>query len=161
MPVVVGYYDETAAYLTFDRGKKVFTRFDVVALAILTVEDVSDAGIRLTLDGYLHLGNAYDPDAAPPRSPKVCLDTLGYEASVRGHLVFDEAKKTFTRFDMVALGDMYGEAGENTWFYRPGRHPVGFAFELSSGKTPGDRLPPRGNMTQADLERYLGLGSSK
>ena len=67
----------------------------------------------------------------------------------------------FARFDMVALGDMYGETTEGAWFYRPGRKPVGFAFELSNGATPSDRLPPRGNMTQADLERYLNLGKAR
>jgi hypothetical protein len=73
-------------------------------------------------------------------------------------LTYDISKKAFTQFDMVVLGDMYGEAVKDSWFYRPGRNPVGFAFELSSGAAPADRLPPRGNMTQSDLERYFGLG---
>jgi hypothetical protein len=126
----------------------------------LTVDDVSVAGVRLTLDGFVHLGNAHDPKAAP-KLQKERLEVLGYEASLRGSLIYDAAKKSFSRFDVVALGDLYGDACENTWFYRPGRNPVGFAFELTSGTAPADRLPPRGNMTPADLERYLGSGKSR
>jgi hypothetical protein len=124
--------------------------------ANLTVEEVSADHLRLSLRGFVHLGNAFDPKATPPKSSKECLDVLGYEARMRGDLVFDVAKKAFTRFDLVVLGDMYGEAIEKTWFFRPGRNPVGFAFELSSGTSPADRSPPRGNMTQAGLDRYLG-----
>lgn len=128
--------------------------------ATLTVDDVSVADVRLTLDGFVHLGNAHDPKASL-KSQKQLLDAQGYEARQGGSLIYDAAKKSFTRFDVVALGDLYGDAGENTWFYRPGRNPVGFAFELTSGTSPADRLPPRGNMTPADLERYLGSGGSK
>jgi hypothetical protein len=129
--------------------------------ATLTVEEVSGDSIRLSLQGFVHLGNAYNPAANPPKTNKEYLETLGYEASLRGRLTYDTAKKSFTHFDVVVLGDMYGEAIENSWFFRPGRNPVGFAFELSSGQTPVDRLPPRGNMTQSDLERYLGPGKTK
>ncbi len=129
--------------------------------AYLTVEKASATGIHLTLQGFVYLGNVHDADAAPPKSQKEVLSALGYEASLHGRLIYDSAQKVFTHFDMVALGDMYGEAGESTWFYRPGRNPVGFAFELSSGFAPADRLPPRGNMTQSDLDRYIGLPGSK
>jgi hypothetical protein len=129
--------------------------------ATLTVEEVSDAGIRLTLQGFVHLGNAYNPAAGAPKTNKEYLETLGYEASLRGRLTYDAAKKAFTQFDVVALGDLYGEALENSWFFRPGRNPVGFAFELSNGQAPAERLPPRGNMTQSVLERYLGTGSGR
>jgi hypothetical protein len=125
--------------------------------ATLTVEDVTPAGVRLSLDGFVHLGNAFDPDAGPLKSQKDYSKSLGYEARLRGYLSYDAKKRAFTRFDMVALGDMYGNCVEGSWYYRPGRSPVGYAFELSDGATPVDRLPPRGNMTRADLERYLGL----
>jgi hypothetical protein len=125
--------------------------------ATLTVVEASPTGARLTLDGFVKLGNAFDPDAGPVKSQKDHLKALGFEARLRGHLNYDAAKKAFTRFDLVALGDLYGNCTEGSWYYRPGRNPVGFAFELSDGATPVDRLPPRGNMTRADLERYLGL----
>ena len=129
--------------------------------AILTVEEVSAKDVRLSLRGFVHLCNAFDPKAGPPKSSKECLDVLGYEARLRGDLIYDVAKKAYTRFDIVVLGDMYGEAIENSWFFRPGRNPVGFAFELSSGTSSADRSPPRGNMTQTGLERYLGLGTPR
>jgi hypothetical protein len=129
--------------------------------AILTVEEVSAEGVRLSLQGFVHLGNAFDPNAGPPKTSKEYLEVLGYEASLRGQLIYDAAKKAFTRIDMVVLGDMYGESLEKGWFFRPGRNPVGFAFELSNGRSPADRLPPRGNMTQAGLERYLGTRNAK
>lgn len=89
------------------------------------------------------------------------LASVGYEAQLHGHLDYDPVKMAFTRFDTIALGDMYGEASENAWLYRPGRNPVGFAFELVSGAVPAERLPPRGNMTPRDLERYLCTKSAK
>jgi len=41
------------------------------------------------------------------------------------------------------------------WLVRPGRNPLGFAFELVPGDNPVDRLPPRGYLTKPDLVRYL------
>src|SRR5262245_5914627 len=81
---------------------------------------------------------------------------VGYEARLRGHLSYDRTQEAFTLFDVVALGDMDGDASESNWLYRPGRHPVGFTFELVSRTAPGDRLPPRGYLTQKDLAWYLG-----
>jgi hypothetical protein len=124
--------------------------------ATLTVESVSPASIRLRLDGFVRLGNAYDPTATPWKEPKDCIKQVGYEAQLRGFLNYDPAKQAFTRFDVIALGDMYGDAGADNWLFRPGRNPVGFTFELVSGTAPGDRLPPRGYMTKTDLEWYLG-----
>jgi hypothetical protein len=76
--------------------------------------------------------------------------------NIRGVLDYDVDKRAFTRVDIVVLGDLYGDTDGNNWLGRPGRNPVGFAFELCSGAGPTDRLPPRGYMTQRDLERYLG-----
>jgi hypothetical protein len=105
----------------------------------------------------VHLGNDYDPKAKAPKTNADYHKTLGYEPRLRGHLVFDAKKNAFTRFDMIALGDMYGDAFAGSWLYRPGRNPVGFTFELVSGQAPVDRLPPRGYMTRRDLDRYLGV----
>jgi hypothetical protein len=129
--------------------------------AVLTVEAVSTSAIHLSLDGFVHLGNEFDPKATPWQNQKDYVSQVGYEARLRGYLTYDRVKGTFTRFDMVALGDMYGDASESTWLYRPGRNPVGFAFELVSGSSPTDRLPPRGYMTRTDLEGYLGTRGAK
>ena len=76
----------------------------------LTVTEASPAHIRLTLEGFVHLGNAHDPKAGPPKSSKDYLNSVGYEARLRGNLTYDTGKQAFTCFDMVALGEMYGEA---------------------------------------------------
>jgi hypothetical protein len=112
------------------------------AEAALTVEEVSPAGIRMSLDGLVQLGKVYQPGEK---------DCLGYEARLRGFVDYDADKQAFTRFDIVALGDMYGVS-------RPGRYPVGFSFELVSAAVPANRLPPRGNMTESDLKGYLAIG---
>ena len=129
--------------------------------AALTVESVSPASIRLTLDGFVHLGNVHDPKAAPLKDPKDCVLFVGYEARLRGHLTYDKSKGAFTRFDVIALGDIYGDACADNWLFRPGRNPVGFSFELVSGSAASDRLPPRGYLTRTDLARYLGIHNAK
>jgi hypothetical protein len=127
----------------------------------LTVEEVTEASIRLSLEGFVHLGNAHDPDAGSPKTHKDVINFLGYEARLRGRLTYDTTRKVFTRFEMVALGDMYGDSAEGNWLFRPGRNPVGFAFELIRGSTAAERLPPRGYMTRTDLEGYLGTRNVK
>ena len=59
----------------------------------------------------------------PPRPTQV-----GYEARLRGVPDFDTAEKAVTRFDVIALGDVWGEASADHRPYRPGRNPVGFTF---------------------------------
>ena len=67
---------------------------------------------------------------------------VGYEPELFGHLEYDRQAGTFTRFDLIALGDYYGRLGGSAWnVYRPGRQPLGITFELSSGDTPADRIP--------------------
>jgi hypothetical protein len=122
--------------------------------ATLTVEEASPNRVRLVLDGFVHLGHAYNAEAVariPPRS----RECMGYEARLRGVLDYDVRKQVVTRFDILALGDLYGDSDPNHWLVRPGRNPLGFAFELVSGDNPVDRLPPRGYLTKADLTRYL------
>ena len=142
---------------TGPKGKKGIRAKEVT----LTVDSVSPASIRLTLDGFVHLGNAYDPKAAPWKNQKDYVTSVGYEARLRGHISYDKTNGAFTRFDVIALGDMYAETSVDNWLFRPGRNPVGFTFELVSGTSASDRLPPRGYLTRTDLERYLGDRSGK
>jgi hypothetical protein len=121
----------------------------------LTVEEVTASSLRLTLTGFVHLGHPYDSVATAKVPPKRLVN-LGYEAQIRGVLEYDSKKQVFTRFDMLVLGDLYGDSDPNRWLVRSGRNPLGFAFELVRGDTPGERLPPRGYLTKTDLERYLG-----
>ncbi len=81
--------------------------------------------IRLSLEGAVRIGDA-DSKA-------------GYEATLSGALEYDPSRKSFTRFDVVALGDHWGPPGE---WARPGRAPLGIAFELSRGDHPMDQAYP-------------------
>lgn len=70
----------------------------------------------------------------------------GYDVQLLGKLVYDHAKGRFTRFDCVALGDYWGGDWEGGRFQRPGRTPLGIAFELATGNTAVDLVPPHVHM---------------
>ena len=55
----------------------------------------------------------------------------------------DPKTKKITRFDLVAIGDHWGE-GRYTGGARSGKKPMGVAFELADGSQPGDEVPPQG-----------------
>jgi hypothetical protein len=117
----------------------------------LRVEEASATQIRLRLDGFAHLGATYDP-ATPLEQHE-----LGYEAQLLGFLTYDRRQQAFTRFDVTALGDVYGRmpAGSENPLHgavRHGRAPLGFAFELCPGDKPADRIPPTGRY----LKDYFG-----
>lgn len=108
----------------------------------LRVEEVRDDRVRLRLDGSALLATGDDP----ARSKR------GFEGRLLGELEYDPRTRTVQRFDLVALGDSWGE-GEFTRGARPGRTPLGIAFELARGDTPADRVPPQGARVLSD---YLG-----
>jgi hypothetical protein len=110
----------------------------------LTVEEVTTERIRLRVDGFALLGAAYDP-AIKPLSHFVGRGFgLGYEPRLLGYVDYDRLEKKIARFDMIALGDLYGVQHEGaSLYFRPGRQPLGIAFELTRGTTPADRYPPR------------------
>ena len=66
----------------------------------------------------------------------------GYDASLLGYVEYDVKADRIDRFDVVALGDHWGE-GTFTRGARPGRTPLGVAFERASGDKPGDTVPPQ------------------
>jgi hypothetical protein len=101
------------------------------------VEDVSDRAIRLRLEGKVLIANA----------AKVAEATRGHDGRFHGRLTFDRVKKSFSRFDLVEVGDAWwtdtpnaapGILGKNL-----GRHTIGMAFELAPAGTGFARLPPR------------------
>lgn len=109
----------------------------------LRVDEVTPDVLRLRLEGFAHLGVAYDP-ATPLEQHE-----LGYEARLLGFLTYDRKRAVFTRFDLTALGDVYGRmpsGSENALHgsVRLGRAPLGYAFELVPGDKPADRIPPTG-----------------
>jgi hypothetical protein len=125
----------------------------------LTVEVVSDGEVRLRLDGYAKLHNprtgllTYKSPGTERSKSQIPLD---YEPRLLGYLAYDPAKKVFTRFDMVALGEVRGRpVGANLLGERLGAaNPLGIAFELVAEPTPADYLNPQG---ARNARRYLGL----
>jgi hypothetical protein len=119
-----------------------WSREEVRKVAVsMTVEEVNDQTIRVRLEGTALLSTDTDPTRA----------RRGYEASLLGTLVYDVEKKAITRFDFVALGEHWGQ-GTNTPGARPGRTPLGIAFELASGK-PADLVPPQ---AAREFSEYMG-----
>jgi len=94
----------------------------------LTVEDASPDQLRLRLHGSLKTGDYQG-------SLKVA--TVDYQVS--GCLHYDVKKKTFSRFDMVAVGDVTGTESPPP---RGRTRVVVLLFELSPGDTPWQRTPP-------------------
>src|SRR5262245_10535535 len=84
----------------------------------LTVEEVNAAGVRLRLDGAVLLATAAEAAEAK----------RGFDARLLGTIHYDAEKKVVDRFDLVAVGDHWGE-GQYTRRARPGRKPFGVAFE--------------------------------
>jgi hypothetical protein len=112
----------------------------------LVVKEISARHIRMELEGFIHWGSDYDSSkATTPNGPLA----QGYETPVHGQLEYDREKGGFTRFDLVAPGDVWGRWGDangkSMYVERPGRNPFGFALELATGDSPSDRIPPGGN----------------
>jgi hypothetical protein len=111
----------------------------------LTVTDVSADTVELRLEGAAALGADYETsDKKDRKGSRQGQSVQGFEPKVLGYLAYDRQKNIFTRFDVIALGDAYGTPGGDHHFnYRPGRYPIGISFELASGKTSAERIPPR------------------
>ncbi|CAN5118915.1 hypothetical protein BH23VER1_BH23VER1_19380 [soil metagenome] len=123
----------------------------------LTVAEVTPQAVALDLRGRVHWGSEFD--AAQATSPDGPL-AFGYESPLLGRIEIDRAENTITRFDMVAPGDVWGRWGDannkSMDIERPGRAPFGFAFELATGQSPTERIPPGGNpRTIADDTGYF------
>jgi hypothetical protein len=66
----------------------------------------------------------------------------GYDVRFGGEIRLDRTKKSLDRLEISAVGEHWG-SGTYTPGARPGRTPLGIAFELSRGDKPGDRVPPQ------------------
>lgn len=112
----------------------------------LVVDDVSPQRIGMRLSGFVHWGS--DFDAAKATTPNGPL-SQGFESPLHGRLEYDRRAQTFTRFDIVAPGSVWGRWGDangkSMYVERPGRNPFGFALELATGDSPTNRIPPGGN----------------
>jgi hypothetical protein len=115
------------------RGEPAYWRADEVHGASLTwtVTAVSTGEVTLELTGKALLATGARAEKAK----------RGYDVALRGVLRYDRARQVITRLDMLALGEHWGRStftpGE-----RPGRKPLGIAFELA-GTAPADLVPPQ------------------
>jgi hypothetical protein len=122
----------------------------------LTVEEIAGTHIGLRLEGSANLaldrGDAYQG----------VRRKISYRPRFLGYLAYDSARKVFTRFDLVALGNVRGQAnGENLMGARSGAFPMGVAFELVRPLTPRDYVQPTGLMDGGgnyNLDYYLCQG---
>jgi hypothetical protein len=78
----------------------------------------------------------------------------GYDARLEGILIYNYLKKRFTRFDIVATGDCWGGDREAGRFARPGRAPLGIAFELATGDRASDLILPKVQNLSFDVLRH-------
>ena len=108
----------------------------------LTVEEATAGRVRLRLDGAVML------QAQPKRGER------GYDARLLGYLEYDPQKGTMERFDLVAVGEHWGE-GAHTGPARPGRTPLGVAFELARGRSPADLIAPQ---AAREVNEYFSKG---
>jgi hypothetical protein len=125
----------------------------------LVVDDVSTDRIRLRLEGYVYSGSEYDEaKATTPNGPL----TFGFATPIHGILEYDRGKKGFVRFDILAPGDVWGRWGDangnSQTIERAGRSPIGFAFELTTGESPSNRIPPAGHGGRALRAGYFSTG---
>jgi hypothetical protein len=130
----------------------------------LTVESASSSEVCLRLDGFAklynprsYLLNYQSPSVKQFSQSQIPLD---YQPRLLGYLAYDPSRKVFTRFDMVALGDIRGRpVDENLSGERVGEaNPLAIAFELVTDPKPADYLSPKGLRNggdQYDLPRYL------
>jgi hypothetical protein len=129
------------------------------AALMLVVEDVSPERIRLGLQGFVHSGTEFD--AAKATTPNGPLG-FGFATPLYGILEYDRTRKAFVRFDVVAPGEVWGRWGDangkSMTIERPGRSPIGFAFELARSDSPTDRIPPAGNGSRALRNGYFATG---
>jgi hypothetical protein len=122
----------------------------------LVVDQVSDDRVRMRLTGFVHTGSDYD--AAKATTPNGPLE-FGFETKLDGVLEYDRSREQFTRFDIIAPGEVWGRWGDannnSQKVERPGRSPVGFAFELAEGDSPANRIPPGGHGGRALASGYF------
>jgi hypothetical protein len=98
----------------------------------LVVEEVTKNEVRLKVTGAIVLANALDVKSAK----------RGYDVALLGDIRYDTVQKKMTRFQIAALGEHWGE-GTFTGGARPGRTPLGIAFELADPSRAADRVPPQ------------------
>jgi hypothetical protein len=105
----------------------------------LTVERADNDTILLRLDGYAHLGKELDEKLRSQPNSRGC------ELRVLGRVRYDRKKQAIRSFDVAGVGRAWGNKmdyirreirlDQYPWTY-------GIAWELVTGDTPQDRIPP-------------------
>jgi hypothetical protein len=101
----------------------------------LTVEEASPEQLRLRLHGSFRVTEYQIP-----------LTNGVIDFQVCGCLHYDLKKKGFSRFDMVAYGDVAKLRKDGAGPPKGGTMAAGLLFELSPGTVPSERTPPYGRV---------------
>jgi hypothetical protein len=105
----------------------------------LTVQQVDDEAIVLRLDGYAQLGKELNEKSRTEANSRGC------ELQVIGAVRVNRKKQAIERFDVAGVGRAWGN--KMNYIHREIRldnYPwmYGIAWELVTGDTPQDRIPP-------------------
>lgn len=140
MPAAVAQRIARFHLLDNTRGEPAMWRPDEVRknAMTLTVVEASAERLKLRLDGDVLLSTT----AKLPATSQIAKNERGYDVRLLGHIEVDRKKPAVTRFDVVALGDHWGDS-TYTRGARPGRTPLGIAFQLADGKQAADAVPPQ------------------
>jgi hypothetical protein len=95
--------------------------------------------VRLALRGTIRL--QYEMRWVRPEEGEERRSDCGFDATLVGEAVWDEALGRFTAFDLVAAGLRWGTNQYNNRADDLGPAPLGIAFTLA-GAAPRDRTPP-------------------
>jgi hypothetical protein len=132
----------------------------------LTVAEVGATEVQLRLQGFANLHNPRrylrEYSSASLKKHSQSQIALDYQPRLMGCLAYHPGKKIFTRFDVVALGEVRGRpVDSNIMGERRGEaNLLGIAFELVTRPRPADYLSPKGLRNDGgryDLKRYLGV----
>lgn len=134
LPAAIAYRLARFHLVDNTRGEPpMWTKPQVRSLKLtLTAVAVTESEVKLKLDGAIDLSTDGDRKKAQ----------RGYDVSLLGEIIYDPKSRKMTRFDAVALGDHWG-SGPFTGGARPGRAPLGVAFELADPTKAADQVPPQ------------------
>jgi hypothetical protein len=109
------------------------------ATMTLTVLQADKLTLVFRLDGHAHLGMEFDEKLRSKPNSRGC------ELRVLGEVRYDRKKRTIERFDVAGLGKAWGNKMDYTHReVRLDQYPwtYGIAWELVTGDTPQDQIPP-------------------
>jgi hypothetical protein len=110
----------------------------------LTVTEATEKHLQMRLVGTVLLTTNADPAQA----------ARGFDVRLLGHVRCDRQQQVLERFDVVAVGDHWGE-GTFTLNARKGRQPLGVVFELAQEGSSASMVPPQ---AAREIGAYLGTG---